>query len=801
MSQAQLPAATDVAPLVVVEPAAPRRVRRPLDLVRFALSVLGVVVSLLIARFAVNTAYGIGKDLTGVAPLVPTAVLSVFSFLLGLGAVAFPVAVGIDAVLRNRARDVIDGVVAAVAAGLIAWVANVWVRNAAPPQMIAALVRTTSRGLTTPATQPFVAVLIALITVAGVGGRESLQRVMWGLLGAGMFSALVAGVTSPASALLTVSLGRGMGLLTRYALGIPSLRPDGRQVAATLARNGLDLARLDSVDAGDRQARRYLGVTRDGRRLDVHVFDRDQQGMGVLYRFWRRVRLRETVLRRESVSMRQSIERHTLLAYAAQRAGVATPPLLVAAETGPEATVLAYEDWQGVPLADAAPEMLSEEHLASAWAQLGRLRRHAIAHRNLAPSSLVAADNGGVWLRPLGLGEVAASDLQLRLDVAELLCTLGAVVGPERAVSSGIAALGQHELVAAVPLLQPIALSSETRAAVRRKPDLLRELRSRILQDSPPSSVEPVRLERLRPRTLLSILAGAVGGYVLLSQLGQVNVSQLLASAHWGWVGVAVAGSVLTYLASALILIGFAPVPLQLERTVMAQLAASFAALVTPPAVGGVAVNVRFVQRSGATPGLAVASVGVAQAAAFAIHLVLLALAGYLTGSQTGTDLLPARRVLVALAVALVISGLVLLLPVARRIVVHRIRPFLSEVIPRLVDVVQQPKRVALGVAGNLLLNFGYVVALDGAIRAFGGHLPFWSVAVVYLAGSAIGNAAPTPGGLGAVEAALAAGLTAAGLAGDVAVSAVLLYRLATFWLPVAPGYLAFGWLQRRHAL
>jgi uncharacterized protein (TIRG00374 family) len=74
-------------------------------------------------------------------------------------------------------------------------------------------------------------------------------------------------------------------------------------------------------------------------------------------------------------------------------------------------------------------------------------------------------------------------------------------------------------------------------------------------------------------------------------------------------------------------------------------------------------------------------------------------------------------------------------------------------------------------------------------------------VAVVYLAGSAIGNAAPTPGGLGAVEAALAAGLTAAGLAGDVAVSAVLLYRLATFWLPVAPGYMAFGWLQRRHAL
>jgi uncharacterized membrane protein YbhN (UPF0104 family) len=531
------------------------------------------------------------------------------------------------------------------------------------------------------------------------------------------------------------------------------------------------------------------------------VFDRDQQGVGALYRLWRRVRLRETVLRRESVSMRQSIERHVLLAYAAQRAGVATPPLLVAAEVGPEATVLAYEEWDGVLLSDPAPVTLSDQHLASAWAQLDRLRQHAIAHRNLAPSSLAAAPNDGVWLRPMGLGEVAASDLELRLDVAELLCTLGTVAGPERAVASGRVALGQQELVAAVPLLQPIVLSSETRAAVRRNSTLLPELRSQILQDSATSTVEPVRLERIRPRTLLTVVAGAVGAYVLLSQLGQVNVSALLFNAHWGWVGIALAGSVLTYLAAALIVQGFSPVPLPLERTVMAQLAASFAALVTPPAVGGVAVNVRFVQRSGATPGLAAASIGVAQAVAFGIHLVLLGIAGFLTGSQTGADLLPARRVLIALAVALAMSALVLLLPLARRLVVRRVRPFLTEVVPHLLDVIQQPKRVALGVSGNLLLNFGYVVALNGAIRAFGGVVPFWSVAVVYLAGSAIGNAAPIPGGLGAVEAAMAAGLTAAGLAGDVAVSAVLLYRLATFWLPIPPGYLAFGWLQRRHAL
>ena len=51
---------------------------------------------------------------------------------------------------------------------------------------------------------------------------------------------------------------------------------------------------------------------------------------------------------------------------------------------------------------------------------------------------------------------------------------------------------------------------------------------------------------------------------------------------------------------------------------------------------------------------------------------------------------------------------------------------------------------------------------------------------------------------MGAVEAALAAGLTAAGLPGGIAVSAVLLFRLLTFWIPTIPGYLAFNWLTKK---
>ena len=55
--------------------------------------------------------------------------------------------------------------------------------------------------------------------------------------------------------------------------------------------------------------------------------------------------------------------------------------------------------------------------------------------------------------------------------------------------------------------------------------------------------------------------------------------------------------------------------------------------------------------------------------------------------------------------------------------------------------------------------------------------------------------------GLGAVEAALSAGLSAAGLPGGTAISAVLLFRTLTFWLPVPVGWGALSYLQRKKVL
>ena len=104
---------------------------------------------------------------------------------------------------------------------------------------------------------------------------------------------------------------------------------------------------------------------------------------------------------------------------------------------------------------------------------------------------------------------------------------------------------------------------------------------------------------------------------------------------------------------------------------------------------------------------------------------------------------------------------------------------------------------ILLLLGGSVVVTSGYLVAMYFAVQAFGGDLSFAQVGAIYLTGSAIASAAPTPGGIGALEAAVIAGLVAAGMPNDIAVPSVFLFRLGTFWLPILPGWGAFRWMQK----
>ena len=116
-------------------------------------------------------------------------------------------------------------------------------------------------------------------------------------------------------------------------------------------------------------------------------------------------------------------------------------------------------------------------------------------------------------------------------------------------------------------------------------------------------------------------------------------------------------------------------------------------------------------------------------------------------------------------------------------------------------ESLRDPARLSLSFLGALLMELAYIGALFASVRAFGYPVSVAAAGAVYLTGNAIASAAPTPGGVGAVEAALIAGLTATGVPTEQAVPAVLVYRVATFWLTVPSGWLAFTLLTRRDVL
>ena len=405
-----------------------------------------------------------------------------------------------------------------------------------------------------------------------------------------------------------------------------------------------------------------------------------------------------------------------------------------------------------------------------------------------------------MWVAGVQHGTIAASDVQERIDLAELLCTAALLTDAPRAVATGARVFGADRIVRALPALQLIALSPDTRRRMRKQKDVLAQLRDELIALRPSAGdTEQLELRRVKPRTLLTIIAGAIAAYVLLSQLANQDLVGTLRQADWRWALAALVLSVLTFVGASLSLSGFVPEKLSHVRTFAAQLAAGFATLVSPPTVGAVAVNVRYLQRSGLHPALAAASVGVSQVFAFVVHIGLLTVTAVLAGQNADLTFEPPRAAIIIGAVVVVALGLLLLFGPVRKTILERARPILNEVGPRLLTVAQRPWKIAEGIGGILLLNVAFALCMIACCEAFGagGDQNWPAIALVYLAGSTLGQAAPTPGGLGAVEAAYVAGLTIAGLDSGVAVSATLLFRLLTFWLPTLPGYWSFNWLQR----
>ena len=642
---------------------------------------------------------------------------------------------------------------------------------------------------------------VAVIVAASPWLSRPWRRAAWLTLLLVVVVRLVTGTVLPMELLLAFATGLTVGAAVLVVFGVPDRRMGAGEIAEALRSAGLPAESVRPADVASKGSRPFAAAGADGQRWFIKALGSDQRDADLLYRAYRAVRLRNVGDTRPA---RRCSRRSSIRPWSASwpnGPGSSCPASERVIKAGDD-TALLVMDWvDGSPLEQLPAGQITDDLLVRLWADVDKLHKAGIAHRSLRAANVMVGQDGQPVIVDFSFSELSATRRQMDLDVAELLASLAALVGEDRAVSAAVKVLGAEGVAPAVPLLQPLALSAGTRRAVARQDGLLTRTRSAAAAASGLATPELVRVQRVRPRTLLTIAALAGAYYILLPQLAKVgNPWPALESAQWAWVLVAIAFSALTYLASAIGLLGGVSVRVPFWPTVLTQGASSFVNRVSPSNVGGMALNVRFLQKAGVEPSAGVAAVGVNSLAGALVHGVLLVIffawAG--RGGAGKAFKLPSSSTLLAvLAVAAAVIGIVIATRQGRRFAARKLLPPLRSSLASLRKVARSPVRLTLLFGGSALVTLAYVGGLVASVEAFGGGASIAKIGAVYMASAVVAAFTPTPGGVGGFEAAAIAGLTGIGISSGAAVSAVVIYRLATYWLPVLPGWLSWRLLQR----
>jgi hypothetical protein len=452
--------------------------RSPVDVLRAVVSGAALLVVIFLTALFGNALVKFLSDLLTGIDAVPSRLLDsvvVTSRLLStFGLVAGIVA----AVATRRFRLLLTLVVAAAgAAAAFALVGSLVDTETTPLVAVG-----TSLGHFTDREYPTAVGLAAIAAVATAAAPwlpRNWRRLTWTIV---IAAALSRFITAPVSLDTVAALVTGsmVGSLVLIALGGPVRRPTPPEVEQGLRGVGVDLVGLDRAQVDARGSTPYFATTTDGSRLFVKVLGEDERSADLLFRAYRRVAPHDLGDERSFSTLRRTVEHEALVALTARQLGVRTPPFVAFAAVASDAFVLAYETIDGSSLDGVDPERLDDATVAAVWGQVALLRRHRVAHRDLRLANVFLADDGKVWIIDFGFSELAASDLLLANDLAELLASLTLAIGPVRAVAAGCSAVGPPALATALDRLRPFAMSGATRTGMKQHPGLLDRLRDEV---------------------------------------------------------------------------------------------------------------------------------------------------------------------------------------------------------------------------------------------------------------------------------------------------------------------------------
>jgi len=632
----------------------------------------------------------------------------------------------------------------------------------------------------------------------------------WAVVLAGTGAQVVAAGLVPGGALAAAGLGTFTGALVQLAFGTP--------YGGIAPANVDDLVSQLGVTARDVFPARYAptwGVARftavdgEGHPLNIDIYGRDAPEGQLLSRLWRFVWIRGSHFDLRLRRADQAQHAAGLMLWA-RALDVGAPVVVAANRTEPaDDVVLVTRQPPGRPLSDMA-DTVDDADICAAWRSLQRLDAAGIAVNAVRADTLVVGTGHRVSFTDFARGEAMAGPEARRGDAASLLIATALVAGPRRAVAAAADAVGRDRVIELLPLIQPQAMPSPPgwRAPPHLKKDLaaLRKEAAAYLGIDP---VEPVPLARVRPSQLVMLAATFFGLWLLVQQfVGFGEIVPVLADASWWWVAATLVVTQTTAVSEAVAMSGAVPAPLPLGPLVLLRMAMWFTGL-----IGGTAARtatvVRFYQRRGLAPIVAVSSGLIYSVGGFCVQVVLSVTALIFAGDEfhlkqagpagSGAEVL--QIVLYAIIAAGLIGGIAFHVPKVRRLAAARVQPRLAPAWGNVRNLVNNPGQLGRLLTGAALTQLLLATGLGLALHAVGASASLGALIIVCTLTSLLGGIAPVPGGMGVMEASYISLLTLLGIPEDVAIAATLLYRLCTTYLPPIWGWAALVWLRRHDEL
>lgn len=765
-----------------------RRNRRTIDSVFLGAAALLVGLSAVIASSAPGHDEEVARALTTVLGWASALWQTMFVCALGLA-----LAVVIDVIVRRRwdlVRDLlVAGVILVGAVVLLGGtVQSDWLPIA--PHVLSQWGYPELR----------LASVTAVLVVVGPEVIRPVRVLAWWIVPLAALGAIVFAAALPSAVLAALALGLGVGAIVRLLFGTAAGVPPTDVVKSDLLTLGVE---VDDLEPSVRQrigAADYVGHDANGRPLKVRVLGRDAQDTQRMARRWRSLAYRDPP-RSVAIGRLDQVEHESLATVLAAQAGVHVPRVVTAA-LGPSGDALVVmEQPDTEPLEEFSPEDVSDQTLEHLLEQVAKLHSAGISHGRLNAGNVLVLEDGPM-LVDFSAATLGAPQTALDIDGAELLVACTILVGPERALGIAVDAGWGASIGRVLPYLQRAALTPHLRDLARAHEIDLKDLRAAAAEATGQEAPEAAPLRRIRPKDVLLMAALVFGAYLLISKLAAIGfgtIAHELGRADAAWVVVALILAQCTFIGSGISIRGAVLTPLALLPCVVLQSAIKFINLTVPSSAGRIGMNVRFLQRMGVPLPEAIAAGAIDHACERFVQVALFLLvlpfvhASFDTSSfQTAG---PNRRLLAAIASAVLISVVVVMVVPKLR---DKVVPPLREALSGLWSVARnRQKRVEL-FGGNLSSELLYAVALGATCLAYGVHLNLAEVVFINTAASVLSSLIPVPGGIGAAEATLSAGLIAVGVDQSTAFAIAITQRLCTFYLPPIWGYLSLRWLTRK---